>query len=50
MHLRNSDCATVLVDYIEMSTVQSVANTLFLTLEQVFGRINSSKYVNLHLC
>ena len=45
MNFRNSDCATVSEDYIEMSTVQCVANTLFLTLEQVFGRIKSFKYV-----
>ena len=31
MNFRNSDCATVCEDYIEMSTVQCVANTLFLT-------------------
>ena len=33
---RNSDSAIVHVNYIKMSTVQCVANTLFLTLEQVF--------------
>ena len=38
MSFRNSDCAAVRVDYVEMSTVQCVANTLFLTLEQVFDR------------
>ena len=41
MNFRNSDCATDHVDYIEMSTVQRVANTLFLTLELAFGRMNS---------
>ena len=41
MNFRNSDCATIQVDYIEMLTVQCAANTLFLTLEQTFGRIKS---------
>ena len=36
MNFRISDCVTARVDYVE-----SVANTLFLTLLQVFGRIKS---------
>ena len=50
MSFRNSNCMTVCVDYVEMLTVQCVANTLLLALEQVFGRIKSFKCVDLHLC
>ena len=32
VNFRNSDCATVRVDYIKMSTMNCVANTTFLTL------------------
>ena len=48
MNFRNSDCATVRVDYIKMSTVQCVANALFLTLKQflVESRVLT---VDLHL-
>ena len=46
VNFRNSDCATVRVDY-KMSTVQCVANTLFLTLRQVFVRIKSFTCVDL---
>ena len=41
MNFRNSDCVTASVDMSRMSTVQCVVNTLFLTLEQIFGRIKS---------
>ena len=33
-----------------VSTVQCVANTLFLSLEQVFGEIRVLVRINLHLC
>ena len=39
MNFRNSDCVTPVWTTSRVSTVQCVANTLFLALEQVFGRI-----------
>ena len=33
-----------------MLAVQCVANTMFLTVEQVFGRIKNFECVDLHLC
>ena len=50
MNVRNSDCATVRVNYIETSRVQCLANRLFLTLKQSFSRIKSVTCVDLHLC
>ena len=41
VNFRNSDCVAVCVDTSRVSTVQCVANTLFLTLEQAFSRIKS---------
>ena len=49
MNVRNSDFATVRVNYIETSRVQCLANTLFLTLEQSFSRMKSLTCVDLHL-
>ena len=39
LHFRNSNCVIVRVNYVEMSTVQCVTNTLFLTLDPVYGSI-----------
>ena len=39
VNFSNSNYETVRVDYIKMSTVQCASNMLFLTLEQVIGRI-----------
>ena len=41
MNFRNSDCVRPVWTMSRVSTVQCVANTLFLTLEQVYGRIKS---------
>ena len=36
-NFRKSDCVTVRVHYVKMSTVQQVLNTLFLTLDPVLS-------------
>ena len=45
VNFRNSSCAAIRVEYAEMSTVQCVANTLLLTLEQDFDRFKSFECV-----